>query len=136
MKKLLLILLLIAPLTVGALPTVITPATKVTFTAPTQNTDGSPLTDLAGYKLYWRTDTGAYSDANSVMVSDPTAVEILLSLTSMPDGDNYVTITAVNSAGSESDFAPEAFVKKSGMQYYNLQNAGTVPAAPFNLQVQ
>ena len=41
----------------------------VNWTPPTENEDGSPLTDLAGYKFYWGTTPGVYSD--SVTVNNP-----------------------------------------------------------------
>ncbi len=33
----------------------------LSWTAPSTNEDGSPLNDLAGYKLYYGTQTGQYS---------------------------------------------------------------------------
>ncbi len=34
----------------------------LSWTPPTQNTDGSPLTDLAGYRVYWGTSSGNYPE--------------------------------------------------------------------------
>ncbi|HZL96238.1 MAG TPA: putative Ig domain-containing protein, partial [Vicinamibacterales bacterium] len=39
------------------------------WTAPTQNSDGSPLTDLAGYKIYWGPAQNNYP--NSVTLDNP-----------------------------------------------------------------
>ena len=33
----------------------------LTWVAPTTNADGTPLTDLAGYKIYYGTSSGVYS---------------------------------------------------------------------------
>ena len=41
----------------------------MTWTPPTQNTDGSPLNNLAGYRVYWGTQQGNYS--NSVTIANP-----------------------------------------------------------------
>ena len=38
----------------------------LTWTAPTQNTDGSPLTDLAGYRIRYGTSPGNYSNTESI----------------------------------------------------------------------
>src|SRR4030067_1427045 len=46
--------------------------TMLTWDAPTTNTDGSPLTDLAGYKIYYGDSSGQYS--STVPVNAPSAV--------------------------------------------------------------
>jgi len=46
-----------------------TGSAHLTWTPPTQNTDGSALTNLAGYKIHWGTTQGSYS--NSVTVNNP-----------------------------------------------------------------
>jgi hypothetical protein len=43
---------------------------SLSWTAPTQNEDGTDLVDLAGYKLYWGTTPGSYP--NSVTIDNPT----------------------------------------------------------------
>src|SRR5262249_43353816 len=43
-----------------------TGSATLTWTPPTQNTDGSALNNLAGYKVYWGTSQGTYT--NSVTV--------------------------------------------------------------------
>ena len=41
----------------------------LSWAAPTKNEDGTALTDLAGYKLYWGTTPGSYP--NSVTINNP-----------------------------------------------------------------
>ena len=36
------------------------PKTTLMWETPTTNVDGSPLTDLAGFKVYWGTVSGTY----------------------------------------------------------------------------
>ena len=36
---------------------------RLSWDAPEQNADGSPLTDLAGYRVYWGTSPGSYSES-------------------------------------------------------------------------
>ena len=38
-----------------------TGSATLSWTPPTQNSDGSPLVDLAGYKIYWGTASGSYT---------------------------------------------------------------------------
>ena len=135
MKRLILILLLVLPLTVGALPTVDQEATQLSWAAPVENTDATPLTDLAGFYVYWSTVSGDFNDINRQRISDPNAVNYLLSdLPVIGDGTLYFTITAVNSGDLESGFAQEVVVKKQGAAY--SLPLGSVPAAPSSLRVE
>jgi len=73
----------------------------LSWTAPTENTDGSTLTDLAGYKLYWGTNSGQYPDSvtiNNVSVS----TYVIENLSS---GSYEFVATAFNSAGIESSYS-------------------------------
>lgn len=65
---------------------------------PTQNSDGSPLTDLAGYKVYWGTAPDSYS--SSVLLSNPGLTTYVVE--PLTAGTWYFVTTAVNSAGIES----------------------------------
>jgi hypothetical protein len=69
----------------------------LSWQAPTQNTDGSALTDLAGYKLYWGNSAGSYP--NSVTLSKGLATYVVGNLA---PGTWYFVMTALNSAGVES----------------------------------
>src|SRR5882724_2301907 len=66
--------------------------TTITCPAPTENTDGSPLTNLAGFKLY-----GANS--NTVRQTLPTC---RFTETNLTQGDHVWYVTAYNTAGVES----------------------------------
>ena len=52
-----------------AVQAVATGSATLSWQPPTTNTDGTPLTNLAGYKVYWGTSPGNYS--SSVTVNNP-----------------------------------------------------------------
>ena len=88
--------------TVTVTPTATGSAT-LSWLPPTQNTDGSPLTDLAGYRIYWGQSQRDYS--NSVTLNNPgLASYIVEQLTS---GRWYFATTSFNSQGVESAFSNE-----------------------------
>jgi len=73
-------------------------------TAPTQNEDGTPLTDLAGYKFYYGIDQGGpYPNMRS---RNATACAYVIE--DLVSGDYYIVATAFNDAGIESVFSNEA----------------------------
>src|SRR2546425_6890780 len=59
------VLLVTTPGTAGIL--------DATWTAPITNTDGSPLTDLASYRLYYATAGSPCPGSSSVQVASPTS---------------------------------------------------------------
>ncbi len=76
----------------------------LSWTAPTENEDGTPLMDLAAYKFYYGTSSGSYS--NQVRVDNPgLATYVIENLT---PATYYVVATAINDAGAESRFSNEA----------------------------
>lgn len=79
---------------------------EVSWTPPTQNADGSTLTDLSGYKIHYGSESGNYSDS----VALDSAGLTRYSLGTLPKGKIYIAMTAVNSAGAESDFSKEVSV--------------------------
>jgi hypothetical protein len=68
---------------------------------PTTNTNGSPLTDLAGYRIYWGTALGAYP--NSITLNDPGLTAYVLN--GLPAGTYYLVNVAFNAAGTASEFS-------------------------------
>jgi hypothetical protein len=81
---------------------------EVTWTAPTTNTDGSPLTDLASYRVYYgRAATCQFTPFRSVkpLTNSPRANQrLMFRLTRLNVGElYYVAVTAVNSRGLESE---------------------------------
>lgn len=73
------------------------------WAAPLTNDDGTPLTDLAGYRIYYGSRSGSYG--HSVAVDDPAALSHRLE--SLAPGTYYVVVKAVNSAGAQSIASPE-----------------------------
>jgi hypothetical protein len=85
---------------------VATNGVAVSWTPPTQNADGSTLTDLSGYKIHYGTQAGDYTDSVAVNTAGVTSY----TLDSLPKGTVYIAMTAVNAAGAESDFSKEVSV--------------------------
>ena len=81
-----------------------TGSVTLSWTPPQQNTDGSALTDLAGYRIYYGTASRNYD--NTVSIDNPGISTYVVENLS-PD-TYYFAATAVNSAGVESDFSGEA----------------------------
>lgn len=68
---------------------------------PVQNTDGSGLTNLVGYRVYWGTSVGEYP--NSVTVNNPGLSSYVVE--QLTSGTWHFVLTAVNAAGVESAFS-------------------------------
>jgi len=81
-----------------------TGSTTLSWTAPTQNEDGSPLTDLAGYTIYYGTASGNYT--SQIPINNPGITTFVVDNLS-PD-TYYFAATASNSAGQQSRFSGEA----------------------------
>ncbi len=74
----------------------------VSWTAPTQNTDGSPLTDLAGYTIYYGTSSGNLN--NSINVNSAATTSYTVS--GLATGATYYfAVSAVNSSGVSSSLS-------------------------------
>jgi len=71
---------------------------SLAWDAPTTNSDGSDLTDLGGYYVYYGTASGVYGspvDAKNVTT---------YTLTGLTPGQTYyITVTAYDTSGNESD---------------------------------
>jgi len=74
-------------------------AVELSWDAPTENTDGSALTDLAGYRIYWGTEAGEL--ANSITIDNPGVVTYVLE--NLVPATYYFVATAYNVDGAESD---------------------------------
>jgi len=68
----------------------------VSWTAPTQNTDGSALTNLAAYKVYWGPSSRNYTQ--SATVNAPTTTYT----TALTPGTWYFAISAIDLTNAES----------------------------------
>ena len=101
MRKLAAILLIASCLTAMA-----DPATdgqvSVWWTMPTENLDGTPLTDLAGAKVYYGTSSSNYTQVVDAGLTNAFTVTWLVFGTMY-----YFNGTAYSTAGLESDFCNE-----------------------------
>lgn len=78
-----------------------TQSTLLSWVPPTENEDGSPLTDLAGYYVY----EGPTADALvPIAVTDAAASYYMLS--NLPVGTHYFAVTALNASALESLMSP------------------------------
>jgi hypothetical protein len=77
----------------------------LSWTAPTQNADGTPLTDLAGYRiLYGNTPGGPYD--RTVTVSNPGVTSYVIN--QLSPGTYYFVARALDNSGNESTNSNEA----------------------------
>ena len=94
------VFLVTAPGTAGIL--------DATWTAPITNTDGSPLTDLASYRLYYATAGSPCPGSSPVQVVSPTSSPgpnqtMSFRLTGLTSGALYnVAVSAVDAIGNQS----------------------------------
>jgi hypothetical protein len=70
----------------------------LSWTTPTQNRDGTTLTNLAGYRIAYGTSPTALTQA--VQVANPSAVSYTLS--NLAPGTYYFALRAYTSNGTES----------------------------------
>jgi hypothetical protein len=118
------VLLLVAPGGAGIL--------VVSWTAPTANTDGAPLMDLAVYRVYHGTSDppcpgSSFFEMVSPTPSPPADQSVAFRLTGLSTGLlYYVSVTAVNASGSESDCS--APVQSAGAHF----SFGVIPTGTVN----
>jgi hypothetical protein len=74
---------------------------NLSWTAPTTNDDGTALTDLTGFKVYYGTSSGNYG------VPIDVGNQISYTVNGLGSGTYYFSVTAYNSSGNESTFASE-----------------------------
>lgn len=89
--------------TSNGLPTSGSGAVTLNWMPPTENTDGSPLTNLAGYDIHYGTASGDYTQ--TVAVSNPGIATYVVD--NLTPGTYYFSVTAVNSEGAESPLSAE-----------------------------
>lgn len=73
----------------------------LSWAAPTTNADGTALTDLAGFSIYYGPSSGYYT--NVVDVGNVTSY----TLEDLPPGTLFITVTAYDTDGNESDYSNE-----------------------------
>ena len=88
-----------APFAARGRPSINLPGTvTLTWIAPTENTNGTKLTDLAGYHIRYGTDPTGLSKTIDLNSTSTTAYEI----TGLSPGTYYFAISAYTAEGSES----------------------------------
>ncbi len=75
---------------------------QVRWKAPTKNADGTPLTDLAGYRIYYGQSSGHYDGVQDIRNPAATTGQLRL-----PTGSYYVAATALDRDGNESRHSNE-----------------------------
>ncbi len=93
----------------------------LTWTPPTQNIDGSTLTDLDRYHVYYGTVSGG-PYPTMLVLNDPTADTYTIN--NLTAGVCFFNITAVNANGVESDPSNEASTTIDDVQA--VESTGTV----------
>jgi Putative Ig domain len=81
-----------------------TGSATLSWMPPTENTDGSPLTNLAGYKVYWGMQQGSYP--NSVTLNNPGLTSYVVE--NLGQGTYFFVATTLNALGAESSFSGAA----------------------------
>ncbi len=76
---------------------------SLSWTAPTARTDGSPLTNLAGYKVFYGRMSGIYD--YQIDISNPGILTYVVE--NLVSGDWYFALAAYDSQGLESDRSNE-----------------------------
>ena len=78
-------------------------AVTLNWMPPTENTDGTPLTNLSGYEIHYGTQSGDYTQ--SIAVDNPGLATYVVD--NLTPGTYYFSLSAVNSAGTESPVSSE-----------------------------
>jgi PKD repeat protein len=73
----------------------------LSWAAPTTYTNGTPLTDLAGYKVHYGTASGAYTQTTDV--GKVTTYKV----SNLPNATYFFAVTAYNTALTESGYSSE-----------------------------
>jgi hypothetical protein len=73
----------------------------LSWTAPTQNTDGSPLNNLAGYRIHYGNSPGNYTNTEAVNNAGITSFVV----TGLSAGTWYFVSTTINTDGVESAYS-------------------------------
>lgn len=81
------------------LPSNSTSAVTLSWAAPTENTDGSALTNLAGFDIYY----GSTATAMTQKISISTVGMLTYVITDLSAGTWYFEVLAVNASGVESN---------------------------------
>ena len=83
-----------------------TNSVMVSWLAPTENEDGTPLVNLAGYRIRFGQQSGNYT--STINVDNPGLATYVIS--GLAAGTYYLVLSAVNTSGGESSYSNEAQV--------------------------
>lgn len=86
----------VVPISAGSL--------TLSWAPPMQNADGTPLTDLAGYRIRWGTQSG---DHPNLKVVDNSGVSNFV-IEGLAPGNYFFTVSAVDTSNNESQASNEA----------------------------
>lgn len=103
MKKIILAVLLCCAINPCIGTIAIGASITLSWDAPTTNEDGTQLTDLAGYKIYYSKISGIY---DKLLVVDAGNV-LTKTLVNFCDGIYYFVATAYDTSGNESKYSNE-----------------------------
>ena len=73
----------------------------VSWTQPTENADGTPLTDLAGFKIYYGESPNSYTR----VIDIPNSSLNSFAVEGLPPGIYYFVTTAYDTKGVESEYS-------------------------------
>uniref|UniRef100_A0A6M3J749 Fibronectin type-III domain-containing protein n=1 Tax=viral metagenome TaxID=1070528 RepID=A0A6M3J749_9ZZZZ len=121
-------MILLVLLTVSFAPAVEAGQAILSWQAPTTNEDGTPLTDLAGYKVYYGKVSATYTiikDIGNVLTYAITENALTYTITGLGEGTWYFVVTAYNTIGTESAYSNEV-----------SKVIKTVPSKPVGCTVQ
>jgi hypothetical protein len=76
---------------------------ELSWTPPTENADGSTLTDLAGYRIHYGTSPGTYT--TTIEINNPGLSSYIV--TGLTPGTYYFALTAFNASNISSDYSNE-----------------------------
>ena len=84
-----------------AVTTVSNGRATLSWTAPTENTDGSTISNLSGYRIRYGTSAGALT--STIVINNASVTTYVVE--DLAPATWYFAVTAVNSAGAESGFS-------------------------------
>lgn len=106
---------------------------SLSWTPPTTNDDGSPLTDLKGFKIYYSTSASMSSN----QIKDiPSAGTTSTTLGPLAPGTYYLVMTAYNVPGIESVKTPIVTRTLAATSTVSQSFKITFPSAPTNFKVE
>jgi Fibronectin type III domain len=88
----------LTPFTIQVTPPKGSATATLSWTAPTENIDGTPVTDLAGYHILYGTSPSELTNTVTVAGAATTTCEI----SGLAEGTYYFAVVAFNSAGLDS----------------------------------